>query len=297
MASQPGQAIECLTDGIEPRQRNLVAMKTVNARQANHQFSGLLSRGEEILITRRNNGRDLGALSATADDAGVQKDHAIEVMKEGLAWGINYRGLGAMLCMIAHDHLGSIGSSANATSGERVCLAPQSICSPEWLNADLCPPCCFVAISMNFAVMPAAQRDRELITHPASEGSALRKSEVVRIGRLPTANQTGMSCDEFHMLSIADSTWLRMGRTAFFDLLDSGSSGRLESFSLNRCFVVANRSKGRWRWRCIARPKFSSANLAWNAFSNCRASAMFNKFLAGRMRRAQTAAAATELTS
>src|SRR5262249_14822936 len=151
---------------------------------------------------------------------------------------------------------GSIGSGAKAASGERVYLAPQSICRPEWLNADLCPPCCFVAISMNFAVVPAAQRDPELITHPASEGSALGKSEVVRIGRLPTANQTGMSCDEFHMLSIADSTRLRMRRPAPFDPLDSGSFGRLGSFSLNRYFVVANRTKGRWRWLCIARSKF-----------------------------------------
>ena len=104
-------------------------------------------------------------------------------------------------------------------SHERVCLAPQSICRPEWFNANICPPCCFVAISMNFAVMPAAQGDRELITHPASECSALRKSEVVRIGRTPAANQTGMSCDEFHMLSIAHSSRLRMRWRAFFDPL------------------------------------------------------------------------------
>jgi hypothetical protein len=63
---------------------------------------------------------------------------------------------------------------------------------------------------MNFAVMPAAQGNRELITHPSSEGSALRKSEVVRIGRTPAANHAGMSCDEFHMLSIADSSRLRI---------------------------------------------------------------------------------------
>ena len=143
-----------------------------------------------------------------------------------------------------------------ATSGERVCLAPQSICRPEWLNADLCPPCCFVAISMNFAVMPAAQGNRELITHPSSECSALRKSEVVRIGRTPAANQAGMSCDEFHMLSIADSSRLRMHMTAFFDPLDSGSFGPLGPFPLKSRCVVANRSKGRWRWLCIVRPKF-----------------------------------------
>ena len=131
-------------------------------------------------------------------------------------------------------------SSANAQLCERMCLAPQSVCHPEWLNADLCPPCCFVATSMNFAVMSTAQWDRELITDLSSEGSALCKSEVVRIGRTPAANQTRMSCDEFHMLSIADSSRLRMGRTAFFDPLDSGSSGRLRSLPLKRRCVLAH---------------------------------------------------------
>ena len=72
---------------------------------------------------------------------------------------------------------------------------------------------------MNFAVMSTAQWDRELITHLASEGSASCKSEVVRIGRTPAANQAGMSDDEFHMLPIADSTLLRMTRSALFDRL------------------------------------------------------------------------------
>jgi hypothetical protein len=90
---------------------------------------------------------------------------------------------------------------------------------PEWLNADLGPPCCFVAISMNFAVMPAAQGDRELITYLASECSALCKSEVVRVGRTPAANQAGMTCDKFHMLPIADSTRLLMTTSALFDRL------------------------------------------------------------------------------
>ena len=104
-------------------------------------------------------------------------------------------------------------SSANAQLCERVCLAPQSICRPEWVNADLCPPCCFVAISMNFAVMSTAQWHRELITHLAPKRSALCKSEVVRVGRTPAANQTRMSCDEFNMLSIAGPTRLRINFT------------------------------------------------------------------------------------
>ena len=50
---------------------------------------------------------------------------------------------------------------------------------PEWLNADLCPPGCFVAITMKFTMMSTAQWDREFITHLSPECSALSKSQVV----------------------------------------------------------------------------------------------------------------------
>ena len=139
-----------------------------------------------------------------------------------------------LVCHLALCMLGLPPAPARSASRERVCLAPQSVCYPEWVNAYLCPPCCFVAASMNFAVMSTAQWNRELITHLASQCSALCKSEVVRIGRTPTANQTGMSCDEFHMFSIADSTRLRMDGTAFFDLLDGGSPGQVRSYPLTR---------------------------------------------------------------
>ena len=150
----------------------------------------------------------------------------------------------------------TVGLARKQKSRERVCLAPQCVCHPERINSDLYPPRCFVARSMNFSVMSTAQRHCELVTHLASECSALCKSEVVRIGRTPAANQAGMSCDEFHMPSIADSSRLRMRMTAFFDPLGSGSFGPLGPFPLKRRCVVANRSKGRWRWLCIAHPKF-----------------------------------------
>ena len=54
---------------------------------------------------------------------------------------------------------------------------------------------------------------------------------------------------------------------------------------------------GDGRGSALSAPSSSSTNLAWNAFSNCRTSAMFNEFLAGRIRRAQMAAASAELTS
>ena len=51
------------------------------------------------------------------------------------------------------------------------------------------------------------------------------------------------------------------------------------------------------RGSALSAPSSSSASLAWNAFSNCRASATFNEFFAGRIRRAHMAAASTGLIS
>jgi antitoxin (DNA-binding transcriptional repressor) of toxin-antitoxin stability system len=61
-------------------------MKTVSARQANHEFSALLSRverGEEILITKRNNPIAVTPYVSSAVDI----QHAIDVMGQGLSWG------------------------------------------------------------------------------------------------------------------------------------------------------------------------------------------------------------------
>jgi prevent-host-death family protein len=68
-------------------------MKTVSARQANHEFSALLSRaerGEDILITKHN--KPVAVLSpyrAPALTAERKKaiQHAIKVMQKGLEWG------------------------------------------------------------------------------------------------------------------------------------------------------------------------------------------------------------------
>jgi prevent-host-death family protein len=73
-------------------------MKTVSARQANHEFSDLLSRverGEEVLITKRS--KPVAILSPyrpplmTAErQKAVQ--HAIDMMAKGLCWGASLQG-------------------------------------------------------------------------------------------------------------------------------------------------------------------------------------------------------------
>ena len=67
-------------------------MKTVSARQANHDFSELLSRvehGEEILITKRS--KPVALLCPYRPPLLTPErqraiDHAVEVMAKGLPW-------------------------------------------------------------------------------------------------------------------------------------------------------------------------------------------------------------------
>jgi prevent-host-death family protein len=72
-------------------------MKTVSARQADHEFLELLSRverGEEILITKR--GKPVALLSPyrpprLTSERQAAIDHASEVMAQGLPWGAALR--------------------------------------------------------------------------------------------------------------------------------------------------------------------------------------------------------------
>jgi hypothetical protein len=45
---------------------------------------------------------------------------------------------------------------------------------------------------MQLPMMTAAERDGELITHLETNGSRLRKPQVMRIGRLSATDETGL---------------------------------------------------------------------------------------------------------
>ena len=70
---------------------------------------------------------------------------------------------------------------------------------------------------MNFAMVPATERDRILIADFAAERTALCKTQMVRIGRLATAQQTWMLRNELDVLAIAQSTRLRPDQTTLVD--------------------------------------------------------------------------------
>ena len=56
----------------------------------------------------------------------------------------------------------------------------------------LAPPCSLVTVAVNFAMMSTAEGHGELVADFEAQGSRLGKAHVVRIGRLPAADQAGL---------------------------------------------------------------------------------------------------------
>ena len=65
------------------------------------------------------------------------------------------------------------------------------------------PPRAFIAGLVQLPVMPAAKRDRELITHLETNGSRLCEPQVMGIGRLPAADEARLSGNEFQVCLVA----------------------------------------------------------------------------------------------
>jgi hypothetical protein len=79
---------------------------------------------------------------------------------------------------------------------------PQRAGGREWIYSAVSPPQCLIAAVMDLTVMRTAERHRELIAHLATEGSRLRKAQVVSIRRPPIANQARLFHDMPDMLAV-----------------------------------------------------------------------------------------------
>ncbi len=60
---------------------------------------------------------------------------------------------------------------------------------------------------MNLTVMRPAQRHRGLIANLATERTGLRKTQMMRIRRTPTANQEGLFDDMPDMIAVPNPAW------------------------------------------------------------------------------------------
>ena len=71
-------------------------------------------------------------------------------------------------------------------------LLPKPLGSWQGINFEALPPGHLVAGLMQLPMMTAAERYGELVTDFESERSGLGKTQVMRIGRLPAADKTGL---------------------------------------------------------------------------------------------------------
>ena len=71
-------------------------------------------------------------------------------------------------------------------------LLPQSLGDRERVDIERLPPDHLIAGLMQLPMMTAAERDGELVADFETQGSGLRKSQVMRIGRLPATDETGL---------------------------------------------------------------------------------------------------------
>jgi hypothetical protein len=62
-------------------------------------------------------------------------------------------------------------------------LEPERACNLQHINPKAAPPNRFVAVAMELAMMAAAQRNSELVTHFAGQCASLRKAQMMRIRR------------------------------------------------------------------------------------------------------------------
>jgi hypothetical protein len=76
-------------------------------------------------------------------------------------------------------------------------LAPQVSGNRQRIDALSFPPVFLFAGLMKLAVMQAAKWHGKMIAYLQSQGGKLRKAQMMRIGRLAAANQTGLRRHEF----------------------------------------------------------------------------------------------------
>ena len=96
-------------------------------------------------------------------------------------------------------------------------LKPQRPGGGEWIDGGFAPPPGFIAVSVELTMMPAAQRDGELIADLAPKCTTLREAKVMGIAGPPTADKTRLLSDMANMLAIPHPARLRERQGALVD--------------------------------------------------------------------------------
>ena len=100
------------------------------------------------------------------------------------------RTLSSLVCSSAN--VGVIASYLRRLIRRGMRFFPKASRDFQGIHSVTVPPRAFIAGLVQLPVMPAAKRDRELITHLETNGSRLCEPQVMGIGRLPAADEAGL---------------------------------------------------------------------------------------------------------
>jgi hypothetical protein len=82
-------------------------------------------------------------------------------------------------------------------------VSPKLECNRHRIDIETTPPCPFVTVPVKLAMMQATNRNRELIADFAPQRTRLRKSKMMRIGRLAAAHDARLLGHEFEVVLVA----------------------------------------------------------------------------------------------
>ncbi len=99
-------------------------------------------------------------------------------------------------------------------------LQPQDAGCRGWIDSCPPPPLCFIAATMDFAMMPPAQWHCEFVTHLAAKRSRLSEAQMVGVRRPPAADQARLLGNKPDMVAVANSPCLGEGENGFIDCTD-----------------------------------------------------------------------------
>ena len=97
-------------------------------------------------------------------------------------------------------------------------LLPKLLGDGQGIDFQVLPPSYFIAGLMQVPMMTAAQRHCELVADFETQGSGLCEPQVMRIGRLPAANEAGLRGNEPQMGFVTQPFGLGDGENALVDL-------------------------------------------------------------------------------
>ena len=97
-------------------------------------------------------------------------------------------------------------------------LLPQSLGDRQGIDFEIPPPSHFIAGLMQLAVMTAAEGYSELVADFETQRPWLGKPQVMRIGRLPAADQARLRGDEPQIGLVTQPLGLGDGENALVNL-------------------------------------------------------------------------------